>query len=748
MRRLLGYADEISVEPGEEIEFKVSSEDEGNFDLEIVRIRCGDDTPEGPGLKLYPVDAEVNGSYPARYQWTQVGSMVCFDKLPSLALKEFTLQAMIWPTLHKKEVQTVMGTWREDKRTGFALTVEDGMATIRFGDGKDVFCLSTGTPMHERRWYLVVATLDCEAGTVFISQSPKVRYAGDYDADERYKTTRISPVVGGPFRIAAHNRDRAGRTVATGHFNGKIDSPALSRRALADFEIEQLKHRYVPDDLKTDLVALWDFSKEMSGTTAYDIGPYGTHGEIVNMPTRAMKGWNHDGTEMNWTRRPDHYGAIHFHEDDLYDCKWETDAHWTIPESIRSGFYCARLSQNDQQFYIPFYVRPSVHKPRARVALLVATCSYYAYANNHMGFDWGTLGEHSSNGFTVWDMDDVHLHMHPEHGLSMYDNHSDGSGVAYASRLRPFLHMGPCAVLWQYNADTHITDWLEEKEIAYDVITDDDLHEGGLTLLENYTCVMTTTHPEYTTTSMMRSLLAYQQGGGRFIYLGGNGFYWRVALHDTLPGVMEMRRAEDGMRSWIADGGEYYMSFNGELGGLWRRNGMAPETICGTGFSAQGFNFSSYYKRTDASEDPRASWIFEGIGRDEKIGDFGTVFGGAAGSEIDSIDHEAGTPPHALVVARADDFGVDFHWVNEEFHHSHSAVNGENCPFVVCDMVYYEMPFGGAVFSVSSIAFAGSLAHNNYNNNVSRLLENVVTRFADPESIPGPHEIRSQRDSA
>ena len=355
-----------------------------------------------------------------------------------------------------------------------------------------------------------------------------------------------------------------------------------------------------------------------------------------------------------------------------------------------------------------------------------------------MEIGWGDMGEHSGNAFSVIDMTDIHLHMHPEHGLSMYDNHSDGSGVAYASRLRPFLRMGPRDSVWQYNADTHITDWLEEQGIAFDVITDDDLDAEGVALLEPYACVMTTTHPEYTTTGMMQALLHYQQRGGRFVYMGGNGFYWRVALHPDLPGVMEMRRAEDGMRSWIAAPGEYAMSFNGELGGLWRRNGMSPESICGTGFAAQGFNFSRPYTRTPASEDPRAAWIFEGIGRDERIGDFGSVFGGAAGSEIDSIDPEEGTPPHALVIAEATDFGVDFHWVNEEFLHTHSAVNGENCPHVRCDMVFYETPNGGAVFSTSSIAFAGSLAHNGYDNNVSRLLSNVVNRFLDPEPIPPP----------
>ena len=65
-------------------------------------------------------------------------------------------------------------------------------------------------------------------------------------------------------------------------------------------------------------------------------------------------------------------------------------------------------------------------------------------------------------------------------------------------------------------------------------------------------------------------------------------------------------------------------------------------------------------------------------------------------------------------------------------------MNGENCPHVRCDMVFYETPNGGAVFSTSSIAFAGSLAHNNYDNNVSRLLENVVTRFLEPQPFKLP----------
>jgi N,N-dimethylformamidase len=52
-------------------------------------------------------------------------------------------------------------------------------------------------------------------------------------------------------------------------------------------------------------------------------------------------------------------------------------------------------------------------------------------------------------------------------------------------------------------------------------------------------------------------------------------------------------------------------------------------------------------------------------------------------------------------------------------------------------MVFYETPKGGAVFSVSSIAWAGALAHACYDNNVSRVTSNVIRRFLDPTPL-GP----------
>ena len=47
------------------------------------------------------------------------------------------------------------------------------------------------------------------------------------------------------------------------------------------------------------------------------------------------------------------------------------------------------------------------------------------------------------------------------------------------------------------------------------------------------------------------------------------------------------------------------------------------------------------------------------------------------------------------------------------------------------EIVYFELPSGGAVFSVGSITFCGSLWCNGFEGPISRLLENVVRRFGE-----------------
>ena len=65
----------------------------------------------------------------------------------------------------------------------------------------------------------------------------------------------------------------------------------------------------------------------------------------------------------------------------------------------------------------------------------------------------------------------------------------------------------------------------------------------------------------------------------------------------------------------------------------------------------------------------------------------------------------------------------------EEVEASDSKQGGSENPQVRADMVYFEGPNGGAVFSVGSITWCGSLSHNGYRNNVSRITENVLRAF-------------------
>jgi len=142
---------------------------------------------------------------------------------------------------------------------------------------------------------------------------------------------------------------------------------------------------------------------------------------------------------------------------------------------------------------------------------------------------------------------------------------------------------------------------------------------------------------------------------------------------------------------------------------------------------------------TEDAADPRASWIFEGVAESvgERFGQEG-MSGGAAGLEIDRADVSLGTPSHALRVAVADDFPASYKRVGEEAFHSHSAVTGLVDPNIKADVVFYEMQGGGAVFATGSIAWAGALPPNGYDNSVARITSNVIRRFAEPELFEVP----------
>ncbi len=191
---------------------------------------------------------------------------------------------------------------------------------------------------------------------------------------------------------------------------------------------------------------------------------------------------------------------------------------------------------------------------------------------------------------------------------------------------------------------------------------------------------------------------------------------------------MEVRRREGGSRAWQGRAGEGYLVTTGEPGGLWRHRNRAPQKLVGTGFAAEGMDVSVPYRRMPDSHSPEASWIFAGV-EGEIVGDFGLVHGGAAGLEIDRYDPALGTPPNAYLRASTEPLTANWPLVQEEIMFSHPGLGGDEHPMVRCDMTYFKTRNEGAVFSASSIAWAGSLPWNGFDNSVSRIMKNVIDGF-------------------
>jgi N,N-dimethylformamidase len=198
-------------------------------------------------------------------------------------------------------------------------------------------------------------------------------------------------------------------------------------------------------------------------------------------------------------------------------------------------------------------------------------------------------------------------------------------------------------------------------------------------------------------------------------------------MHAECP-VIEVRRSM-GTGLTRAPEGELFHSTTGELGGIWRVRGRAPQKLLGVGFSAQGGAPGSAYRREPDSFNSRAAFIFEGVGKDELIGNFGLSTGAAGGFEVDRLDYALGTPAHTLMLASSEPMHDSYWHVVEEISIPGIHECGARSKKVKAHLAYYEHPGGGAVFSVGSIAWAGSLSYNQYSNNISRITENVLRRF-------------------
>ncbi len=758
-RAFLAYCQDWSVSPGGRARFMVSCASE-SFQAGVVRITGGGPRPPGEAdaLSWEEVPASCAGTYPGLRHRILSGSYGLVEGLAAGGRRGMTIATWLWPTLPRAgryQGLVVLTDGGDHCRCGLLLD-PDGRLTLRYPrEGTGHGELRLGRAVTERRWCLAVGAIDPERGRVWLACRPWGRRGWAGPADGVEGQDGLSPCA--PMDVlllAASGRGPEDPEAVTspveGAYNGKLEAPLV----LGDF-MEQAEAMDLAAEGCHAMAgagdAIWVGDLDRLQREEGRICPPGRPGpgqlQLRNGPLLRMTGHRWSGEALDWRVSPEDYGAVAFHDDDLTDAGWPVAFEWEVPEGARSGVYAAHLSCAAGEDLVPFYVTSPRGKGRAPLAVLVPTFTYTAYSNfahvdprRHGGEPSPAFPPGSTEGY---------LAQHRELGLSLYQRHRDGSGISHVSWRRPMLDMRPDHRLpsrgdagRELSGDLYLFDWLEAEAIAYDVVTDGEVHGQGLEALLPYRAVVTGGHPEYVSGPILDALEGYVESGGHLAYLGGNGFYWVTVVDPAQPHVLEVRRGRSGSRTWTGDPGEQHYPWSGEPGGHWRDRGRAPQVLAGVGFCAQGGGPAAGYVRTAASMDPRASFIFEGIEPGEVIGGFGLKQGGAAGDELDRADAELGTPAGTLVLAtsagRHDD---TYQHAIEEVEEMNGSEGGGNCRYVRADMTYWEAPGGGSVFSVGSICWSASLAHNGYRNNVATVTRNVLARAGClPEAYRGPHD--------
>ncbi|GLW95104.1 N,N-dimethylformamidase beta subunit family domain-containing protein [Actinokineospora globicatena] len=701
---ITAYTDRISARPGERIGVRASStEQEARVRLLLV-------DHDGTAPVRVPVAAGLPDRVTVAHQHLDQGSYGLVPNPPACD-GAVTLAVWVWPTLLG---ETRVGVLTQDSvaelgidatgRPEFTAHTDDGPVTV-----------TASAPLSVRRWYLLTGSYSERGARLEVRPGAPL-------AREKASTVVVSPPRGTlstadtPLVFAARLVDG----VVADNYDGKISAPCVFDRALDAAQVAELAadttgawHR--------GAAAQWDLAQDIGGDRLLELVD-GRHGTLHNGPQRGVTAHDWTGEVLDWRFADTGYGAVHFHGSDLEDAGWDEVLAIDLPEDLPGGCYAVELTTSAGVDRVPFFVRPKADAPRAPIAFLVPTLSYLAYALEHVHM-----------AFLPEDPAEIAAPFARRNRLhSLYDRHSDGSGAATASLLRPLLGMRDDHVFrhasgpHQYSEDLHLVGWLGRQGFHFDLVTDHDLDAEGGAALAGYGTVVTGSHPEYWTGTMLDAVTDHLHGGGKLAYLGGNGAYWVTAVHPEKRHVAELRRGYSGVRMWESEPGELHLAATGEPGGLWAERGRSPHRLFGIGTTAAGLTTGGSYEIVAKPGDAVLDALLRGIDRDVPLGQFGALLGGAASFETDAYDELLGSPPDTRLLGRA--------LLGDAYM---SADTGPTTPHPLSDPVdrrrsdltLLDTPGGGVVFSVGSIGWCAALSHRGDANDVSRLTAAVLRSF-------------------
>jgi len=713
-------------------------------------------------FKTEYVPSSFEGEIQVDNQELQLGSYVHIENAEKLdVLTELTIGAYFYPTFLPSEYtfpekidpfnppsvdiatlleyQTLFSRLNLSELKGWALQLDkDGQIVFVQANGSELKRFPSGIKIKTWDWSYIALSINIKenTATVHLMETP-------WSAGDKFTANNVSaeiPLETGfvqdkSLRFAAMSQGviEDGRTFAKAVdvYTGRIQDVRIFKKALTLDDLQNMKSMILDDQIEKSQVCYWDFSKGIGTNKIYDKGNFELNGIAVNVPERAVRGVFWDKRSTNWQENQDGYSAIHFHADDLADAEWKTNFSYTVPQDFKSGVYAVKLTQAGFDEYITFFVAPSKNKPTAKIALWLADFNYLAYNNVSIG----VYASKNYPGHNWNESDSRFFEKNKTYATcGVYNKHVDGTYFSYGCRLRPDLGMKPNGIAtYNFVEDTHISDFLEANGYDYDIITDELVHNEGIDILSDYEVVINSTHHEYITVDEYNAVDEYLNNGGRLIHSGGNGFFWRVALHPTNPYIIESRN--------FSVMGERYLE-NGERGGLMIESGKNPWALVGVHCIGMVFEGSSPYTKTEDAENPRASWIFEGTSEGEIFGAYGLdrVKGGAAGFEVDAADFSKGTPRNALILAEAADYpGTKEDLILGQLPLAVVYHPSEGESITKASLVFFETPKGGAVFATGSITWMSSTLENDYDNDVAIITKNVIDRFLDPSPFVKPN---------
>lgn len=372
---------------------------------------------------------------------------------------------------------------------------------------------------------------------------------------------------------------------------------------------------------------------------------------------------------------------------------WGSPHHTQFVEApAQSGlYYFYARSASGEFFSFPWVVAPKT--PTAKVAVLASTNTWNAY--NAFG---GRSNYVNSTGLPATPTVNARQDLMRYQGGGAYAEWQEENGkyaplsferperlnhvpfetdVYHPIEGRDACHVAP--------AEWRLLAWLEREGFEYDLYAEAQL-DSGLLDLDSYRVLILSTHPEYWSVEMYERVKRWVfERGGRLMYLGGNGLNCAVELTPEGAMVVHNKMPEEGSG----------------LESRFHSQHESEANLLGVVFTEAGIMTAAPYRVVEAEH-----WAFAGTGL--KAGDlFGIqslherIPGGASGHETDkrSVFSPAGT----VLLAR-----------------------GENPEEGGGEMVCYELPNGGACFSVGSITFPASVL---VDEALSKVTRNVLERF-------------------